>query len=783
MRGSSCDRYLRGVQRVIAEVDVNCDQMHGVIGQPGPLRIARLGVATAMLMALVVGLNATALAAVGAATKVVRYHGYRVSVPAVWPVYDLATDPSACVRFNRHALYLGSPSARQRCPAGAIGRTEAILVSPLTARYAGTGGGGPALPPVTHPAAQPDQGSEARFTLAGQGVTVTATWNRHPGVIQHALGARLLGGARAGAAFVARLPALRAVSAAAPAHAAAAASAHAVSAAASVHAAAIYTGLGFDACSTPSPSQMLAWGASPYRALGVYVGGVNMACSQNNLTAAWVSAESAAGWQLIPTYVGLQAPTNSCGCAGIVPSQAAAEGSAAAADAVTQAQAVGIDQGNPIYDDMEAYPRTPANTLAVMTFLSAWTTGLHAAGYQSGIYGSAGSGISDLVAQYGTGFAEPDDIWDANWNGQRSTADPTYLPAADWAAHQRLHQYDGAHNEKYGGVTINIDGDYVDGATAGAGQGAAVPVPTVAPAPALTLSPHVDGSITLNAGWSGATGVAGWQVLAGSSPAALTPLGSVSSAGANATITVHDAFPYFAVQGLGSTGLALGTSPAVATPPDVAIYGHSAFVSSPGIGGVPVGCLTAAACQIAGTVTAGGATIATTGLEWMPAGGGVLYFALSTAGRRLLARSGTRRLPVVIAAHSAGGPTVTSTVNLIPFITSGRGPRRALHAAPALRLVGATDFVFAGLTGGLLAGCSGNASCMIQTSIRAGNTTIATGGPERLGANELGYLMFKLTAPGRAILAAASGNQLGVYATVSQPGATAHAALALVGFR
>jgi hypothetical protein len=727
-----------------------------------------------MLMALVVGLNATAVAAVGVPTKVVRYHGYRVSVPAAWPVYDLATDPSVCVRFDRHALYLGSPTATQHCPARAVGRTEAILVSPLTARDARTGGTGPVLPPVSRRAAQSDQGSEARFAVAAHGVTVTATWDRNLGVIRHALGAGLLAGAQAGAGSVAGPPAPRARFAAAPAHAAAAAPAHA---------AAIYTGLGFDACSTPSPSQMVAWGASPYRALGVYIGGVNMACSQTNLTAAWVSVESAAGWHLIPTYVGLQAPTNSCGCAGIVPSQAATEGAAAAKDAVTQAQAVGIGQGNPIYDDMEGYQRNATNTSAVMTFLSAWTTALHAAGYQSGVYSSAGSGISDLAAANGTGYAEPDDIWIADWNGNQSTADP-YVPVADWAAHQRLHQYGGAHNEKYGGVTINIDGDYLDGATAGAGQGTGVPAATVAPAPALTVSPHVDGSITLNAGWSGATGVAGWQVLAGSSPAALTPLGSVSSAGANATITVHDAFTYFAVQGLGSTGLALGTSPAVATPADVAIYGHSAFVSSPGIGGVPVGCLTATACQIVGTVTAGRTTLAATGPEWIPAGGGVLYFALSTAGRRLLARVGARRLPVAIAAHSAGGPTVTSTVNLIPFVTSGRGPRRALHAAPALRLVGATDFVFVGLTGGLLAGCAGNASCTtIQTSIRAGNTTVATAGPERLGANELGYLMFKLTASGLALLAAASGNQLGVYVTISQPGATAHGALALVGFR
>ena len=33
--------------------------------------------------------------------------------------------------------------------------------------------------------------------------------------------------------------------------------------------------------------------------------------------------------------------------------------------------------------------------------------------------------------------------------------------------HRRIHQYRGGHNESYGGVTINIDNNYVDGATVG----------------------------------------------------------------------------------------------------------------------------------------------------------------------------------------------------------------------------------------------------------------------------------------------------------------------------
>ncbi|MES2032702.1 MAG: hypothetical protein V4466_00875, partial [Pseudomonadota bacterium] len=35
--------------------------------------------------------------------------------------------------------------------------------------------------------------------------------------------------------------------------------------------------------------------------------------------------------------------------------------------------------------------------------------------------------------------------------------------------HQRIHQFRGGHNETWGGTTINIDSDYVDGATVGVG--------------------------------------------------------------------------------------------------------------------------------------------------------------------------------------------------------------------------------------------------------------------------------------------------------------------------
>ncbi len=227
-----------------------------------------------------------------------------------------------------------------------------------------------------------------------------------------------------------------------------------------------YTGLGFDACSAPPVTTMSAWLASPYRVVGVYIGGLNRGCSQPNLTSDWVAAQIAAGWQLIPTYVGRQAPSNGCGCAGIKPSQAAAQGIAAADDAVLQAAALGIGLGNPIYFDMEGYARGGTNSSAVLTFLDAWTERLHARGYVSGVYGSATSTISDLVGQYGLGYSEPDDVWIAHWDGAQTTSD-AYVPAGYWINHQRLRQYRGGHKEAYGGVSINIDNDYIDGAVVG----------------------------------------------------------------------------------------------------------------------------------------------------------------------------------------------------------------------------------------------------------------------------------------------------------------------------
>jgi hypothetical protein len=710
----------------------------------------------ASLGALVAPVAATAASTASSATKVVRYHGYRLSVPARWPVYRLAAKRTTCVRFDRHAVYLGQPSADQRCPAEAAGRTEAILVAPLQSRAAAAGSdGGQALPLPSTTGAVPTRGSATQLVQAGDGVVVTATWGDSPSVIEHALRVRSLPRLSKGAAQPSAVAAV----------------AHAVRSAKAATAPSqpggVFTGEGFDACSTPSTSQMSAWGVSPYRAVGVYIGGTNMACSQSNLTSSWMVAQSAAGWHMIPIYVGLQAPGNDCGCAAISSASAASQGAAAARDAITKAQAIGLAPGNPLYFDMEGYTTTTSTSSTVLNFLAAWTSQLHASGYKSGVYSSAASGIRDLASEMGTGYAEPDDIWIANWNGAKNTSDSN-VPSTDWSSHQRLHQYEGAHNETYDGDTINIDGDYVDAATAAAG--AATTVTEEAAAPSLSVSPQASGAIDLRPSWAGSTGVSTWRIMGGPSPTLFAQAAKPVSVHARQPIVINSAYAYFEAQAIGSTGQVLGTSAPVATPAHLAVVGQSAFVPVHGKGGLPVQCFKPTTCALTTTVTDGKATLARTGPEQIPSGGGVVYFSLSSLAREAISRARDHHLAVKVAVRDVSGIGVTRTVNLIPFATSGVSPRHSVRQTALLRLIGTTDFVSNGWSGGILAACVSTTPCRATTTITVAGRKIASTRPQTLGVDELGYLPFVLTAAGHKAILLAHGNQLGARLTVKSTG-------------
>jgi hypothetical protein len=388
-----------------------------------------------------------------AGIKDVPYRGLTLRVPASWPVFRLTDDSRTCVRFNRHALYLGTPSLDQACPANALGRTEAILAEPeqRDSSTLGTAGDGATS-------------AEREISLVRDGLSVTATWGSDPGVVERALGLHSLPQQATGEDTLS----LRTMSV----------HTHATTLRSNANAAvagtagsgpvgpSTYTGLAFDTCSAPTSTQLSAWKHSPYHGMGVYIGGSNAGCPQSNLTSSWVSAVTGAGWHLVLIYVGLQAPRNSCGCAPIDPASATAQGSAAADDAASRAASLGVGHGSPLYYDMEGYTETGRIRNTVLNFLAAWTSELHHDGYRSGVYSSADSGITDLVSRYGSGYPEPDDLWFSEWDGQASTTAP-FIPSNEWAKHHLAHQFLGGHDLSYGGLRMSVDSDYWDAGTVG----------------------------------------------------------------------------------------------------------------------------------------------------------------------------------------------------------------------------------------------------------------------------------------------------------------------------
>src|ERR1700678_2611159 len=61
-----------------------------------------------------------------ARTKTVVYGGYEFQVPASWPVYQLDKDPRTCVRYDVHAVYLGTLNPDMPRQGGLIGRTQTV---------------------------------------------------------------------------------------------------------------------------------------------------------------------------------------------------------------------------------------------------------------------------------------------------------------------------------------------------------------------------------------------------------------------------------------------------------------------------------------------------------------------------------------------------------------------------------------------------------------------------------------------------------------------------------
>ncbi|MEU6479944.1 glycoside hydrolase domain-containing protein [Streptomyces sp. NPDC047017] len=406
------------------------------------LRRAASSLTAACAVTALLQCGASASAAESATT--VAYHGLTLQVPAHWTVVDLAADPHTCVRMDQHTVYLGHPGTEQNCPTHVIAeKTEAIVLETFA-------GAGPRydIPQVDVPAGSSapktlpaTDSREARLAFEGAGVYLTASHGASQAAIDQLL------------STVGTDAAAKPQSAPSPAPQAG----RRTAALAAVAPSTGYKGKAFDACSAPSSGAMGDWASSPYRGVAVYMGGPSRACAQPNLSAAWVSQRSADGWHVMPIYAGLQA-------ASISSSSANSQGRAAADAAVGLAQDLGFAPGTVLYIDMESYSSGYRST--VLDYLSGWTERIQELHYRSGVYSSSSSGINDLSDVYSSStLKRPDVVWMANWNGQADT-DDSFVPASQWADHQRVHQYAGNVTETYGGTTIQIDRDYVDVGTA-----------------------------------------------------------------------------------------------------------------------------------------------------------------------------------------------------------------------------------------------------------------------------------------------------------------------------
>ena len=131
-----------------------------------------------------------------------------------------------------------------------------------------------------------------------------------------------------------------------------------------------------------------------------------------------MTAASLQGWRIIPIYVGYQAPcTGRSSATKFTSTTAATLGTADAADAVLQAQALGMLPGSAIYGDMEHYSATDGVPHSGAGLRLGMDQGVAPTGYLAGMYANLSSGAKHLSEAYAsTAYARLDALWIARWD-------------------------------------------------------------------------------------------------------------------------------------------------------------------------------------------------------------------------------------------------------------------------------------------------------------------------------------------------------------------------------
>ncbi len=303
--------------------------------------------------------------------------------------------------------------------------------------------------------------------------------------------------------------------------------------------------------------------------------------------------------------------------------------------------------------------------------------------------------------------------------------------------------------------------------------------------PSMALRPGPDGTMKVYSSWNGATQVSSWRILGGADPKALRQLGKSKPSGFETLRTLHSEPPYFALQALTSAKHVLGSSTVLPDPAHVAVFGSMAFIkASQGTGSVPVGCFTGRTCQLTLQVSAGGTVLASHTGHPLPSGRGTLIaFKLSTAGKRRLATAPGHRLPVQVSLRDSSGASATVNMDLIPYTTGGGQVHRSVKQSSTVQIVQDTGFVDSGGTGHILAACYSPVPCFVHADVNARGKHIAHTAQQYLGADEVGFVSFKLDSSGESLLTGSSANDLPAKITLSNGHVKATGQIALVGYQ
>jgi len=282
--------------------------------------------------------------------------------------------------------------------------------------------------------------------------------------------------------------------------------------------------------------------------------------------------------------------------------------------------------------------------------------------------------LTSYAFQYGTTTAY----------GQQTSLNSAGAGRADTPVRADLAGLTSGTTYHYRVIATNGDGTTVGADRTFRTTGTAPPPPT---APSVTTgSADVNGASATLSGSVNPNGVAtsyyfefgttanyGQQTppqSAGSGSSAVSVSGSLSGLAANTT------YHYRLVAAGPNGAFAIGADRTFATAgaasTRLGLFGHTAFADQHGVGGVFVACFGSSGCRGSLTLSRGGKQLGVRSAYTLRQNdGGFVHITLNDLGQRLLRQRGTMRVKATVVNALVRGQTVSSTLRLIRYSTTG----------------------------------------------------------------------------------------------------------------